>query len=435
MLWLSWPSVLTQILQNAYSIIDGKFLASIGASALAGVGVANQVFMVLMAISNAVMIGATALVARFIGAGDTGEAEYAVRQSLLLTVVTGVAAGGIALAIGYPLMASIVNDPAGYRQAAIYLSMLLIGLVPTFLMLTLTGIYRGLGDMMTPLVAMVVMTILSIGGDYLLIFGIGPFPRMGVAGAGISYIVSRTVAMLIYLLWLPKTHLDKSFRGSWKPSWGWWRRVLNIGTPAFAQGALRTAGSMLYYGILGRTSEGLNALAALTIGLRTEGIAYMPGLGFSIAATSMVGQNLGARKPDRAERGAWAATWLGIITMGVTGLLFVAFARPIASAFTTEKDVIPLAASYLVLNGLTEWALALTMILTGALQGAGETRSPTVVTILSMWFIRLPLTYYLAITLHLASLGAWIAMSGSTLLGGLGMLAVFKTSNWKDREV
>lgn len=433
--WLSLPSVATQILQNAYSIIDGKFLASIGAPALAGVGVANQVFMVLTALANAVMIGATALVARFVGAGDTEEAEHAVRQSLILTAIVAAAMGLVAIATGYPIMRVIVHNADGYQQASIYLSMLLIGLIPTFLMLTLTGIYRGLGDMMTPLIAMGVMTVLSIAGDWLLIFGIGPFPRMGVAGAGISYIVSRTVAMIIYLGWLPRTHLGKSLRGSWRPAWSWWKRVLNIGTPAFAQGILRTVGSMMYYGILGRSSEGLNALAALTIGLRMEGIAFMPGLGFSIAATSMVGQNLGAKKPDRAERGAWAATWLGMLTMGVTGMAFVVFSRQIAGAFTSDVKVIPLAASYLVLNGLTEWALALNMILTGALQGAGETRFPTIVSVVTMWFIRLPLTYYLALTLHMASLGAWIGMSGSTLLSGLGMLLVFRRSSWKDRRI
>lgn len=434
-LWLSWPSVLTQILQNAYSLIDGKFLAKIGPAALGGVGVANQVMMILMALSTAVSIGVTALVARFVGAGETREAEQAVRQSIVLTVIVAVVAGLAALAAGYPIMGWIVHNRDGYHQGTLYLNMLLIGIVPTFLMLSLTGVYRGLGDMVTPLITMGVMTVLSIVGDYVLIFGIGPFPKLGVTGAGISYIVSRTVAMIIFFAWLPRTHLAKCLRGSWRPAWRWWRRVLNVGTPAFVQGVLRTFGSMLYYAILGRTSEGLNALAALTIGLRTEGIAYMPGFGFSVAATSMVGQNLGARKPDRAERGAWAATWLGVATMGLTGLAFVVFGRNIAGFFTTDPKVLPLAASYLLLNGLTEPLLAVSMILTGALQGAGETRLPTAVSIATMWVIRLPLTYYLAITLHLASLGAWIAMSGSTALAGLAALAVFKWSDWKDREV
>jgi len=149
----------------------------------------------------------------------------------------------------------------------------------------------------------------------------------------------------------------------------------------------------------------------------------------------MVGQNLGARKPERAAAGAWASAWQGIGVMGAIGILFIAFAHPIASVFTNDPKVLPLAASYLWVNGISEPFLAIAMILTGALQGAGETRLPTAATIVTLWFIRLPLCYYLTLTLGLGSLGAWIAMSGSTVLAGLATLAVFKLSHWQEIEV
>jgi len=192
---------------------------------------------------------------------------------------------------------------------------------------------------------------------------------------------------------------------------------------------------MTFFGILGRIPEATYAIAALTIGLRTEALAFMPGLAFSVAATSMVGQNLGARQPDRAAQGAWASAWQGIGVMGAIGILFIAFAHPIASVFTNDPKVLPLAASYLWVNGISEPFLAIAMILTGALQGAGETRLPTIATIVTLWFIRLPLCYYLTLTLGLGSFGAWIAMSGSTVLAGLATLLVFKLSHWQEIEV
>ncbi len=434
-LWLSWPSVITMVLQNAYIIIDGVFLGRLSSSALAGVGVANQVMMVLSAVGNAISIGITAIVARLIGAGDRQGAELAVRQSLLLTIAVSAVTGGCGLLAGYRMLGMIVHDKEALRQGTLYMNMLLIGIAPNFLMLSLTGVYRGLGDMITPLVNMGIMTVLSIVGDYALIFGIGPVPAMGVTGAGTAFLISRSVAMLVFFFWLPRTNVKGALRGSWRPHWDSWKRILNIGTPAFFQSTLRSLGSSVYYGMLGGTAQGVSALAALTIGLRSEGLAFMPGFGFSVAATSMVGQNLGAGRPDRAEKGAWAATYLGMIVMGAVGVVFIVFARPLAGMFTQDPHVLPLAAAYLLLNGITEPFLAMSMVLTGALQGAGETRLPTAITIFIMWIVRIPLTYYLAIHLGLQSWGAWAAMSSSSLLGGLAMLVVFKRSRWKEKEI
>lgn len=434
-LWLSLPSVATMILQTANGLIDGVFLGRIGAAALSGVGVANQIMMILLALGTTISVGSTALIARYIGADEPGHAEHAVRQSILLAMIAALVSGLPAFLIAPPLMRSIIHNHEGVRQGLIYLNILLLGVIPYFLMVILTGIYRGLGDMRTPLFTMVAMTVVSLAGDYVLIFGIGPFPKLGIVGAGIATVLSRLVATVLFFTYLPKSHLKGALRGSWRPKWDWLRRILSIGSPAGVQSILRTFASMTYYWILGMTPGSMYALAALTIGLRTEALAFMPGFGFSVAATSMVGQNLGARQPDRAERAAWAATWQGIGIMGAVGLAFILFGHDMASWFTHDPKVLPLAATYLQLNGFSEPFLAIAMILTGALQGAGETRLPSAATIVTMWLVRLPLTYYLAIHLHLAAWGAWAAMSGSSILSGLAMLAVFKMSNWKDREV
>lgn len=433
--WLAWPSIITMILQTGYGLIDALFLGRLGAATLAGLGVANQVLLVLMAFSAAVGVGSTALVARFIGAEDNQSAEEVTKQSILLAIISATISGVLLYAFGPSLIKLMAEKGEGVRLGVIYLDILLAGNVFSFLTVIVTGVYRGLGDVRTPLIATTVATVINVVGDYILIFGIGPFPKLGIAGAAIAVVTSRAVSTAMLLAYLPKTHIPNVLKGSWKPSWKWFARILNIGYPAAVQALLRTGASMTYFGILRRSIDGENALAALTIGLRTEALAFMPGFAFSVAAASMVGQNLGARQPERAEKGAWAATWQGIWIMGGIGLLFVFFSHQIADLFTNDIRVLPLASSYLWVNGLSEPFLALGMILTGALQGAGETRLPTLATILTLWIIRLPLTYLLAITLNFGAFGAWVAMSSSTVFSGLAVLGIFKWTNWSEKEV
>ena len=423
------------LLQTATMLIDAAFVGRLGAAALSAVGLAMQIMLVLMAISAAVSVGTTALIARFVGANEPRNAEEAVRQAILLAVAVSVLSGTLMFFLGPVLIEAMGGRGESLHLGVTYLKVLLLGVTPFYLMFVLSGVFRGIGDVRTPLMIMAVVTVISIVGDYLLIFGIGPFPKLGVMGAAIANATSRTVAAVMFFAYLPRSSLGGAMRGSWRPAWHWFRRILSIGTPVAAQGLLRTGASMAFISILGMTAHATSAIAALTIGIRTEALAFMPGFAFSVAATSMVGQNLGAGQPRRAEQSAWAATWQGIWAMGAVGVLFIVFAHPIASVFTSDPRVLPFAATYLQVNGISEPFLALGMIMTGALQGAGETRLPTAATIVTMWFIRLPLAYYLTISLGFGALGAWIAMSGSTILGGLAAAGIFKWSNWRNIQV
>jgi len=424
------------ILQTAYMLIDGKFVAMLGKEPLGALGLANQVLMLLMAFSNAIGVGSTALVARFIGANEQDDAENAARQSILLAVASAFVSGVLLFLLGPSVIKAMAKEGADIPLGVLYLNIMLAGNLPSFLQVIVLGIYRGMGDMRTPLTATIAATIVNVVGDYLLIFGVGPIPQLGIAGAGMALIISRIVSTIILFVQFPKSQIRGILGGSWRPAWNWFLRILNIGYPVAIQVLLRQGAMMTYFGILSRTIDGQSARAALTIGLRMEGIAFMPGFAFSVAAASMVGQNIGARQPGRAMSAAWAATWQGIGVMGAIGLMFVVFSRPIAWFFADGNPyVTPLAASYLWINGLSEPFLAMGMVLTGALQGAGETRLPTLASILTLWVIRLPLTWLLAITFNMGSVGAWIAMSSSTVLSGLAILAIFKWNKWTQRKV
>jgi len=433
--WLSWPAMITMFLQTMNGMLDGIFVGQLGPAALSGVGLAGQVNMVLMALVMAVSVGTTALVARFIGAGQPRDAEEGVRQSILLGVFGSLVSATVLIGIARPLLRFMGGEGEALHLGLTYLYILMAGVTPFYLLLILTGVFRGMGDMWTPLIVMGVVTVVSIGGDYLLIFGIGPFPTLGVVGAGIATVTSRVVGTLMLLFFLARSPLGRSLRNGWLPEWRWFTRILNIGGPAAVQGLLRTGGSMIYYSILGLTLFPDLAIAALTAGIRTEALAFMLGLAFSTAATSMVGQNLGAGQPVRARQSAWAASWQGIWIMGLAGLGFFILARPIGSLYTHDAQVLSLIVSYLRINAISEPFLALSMILTGAMQGAGATRVPAVATIATMWLVRLPLTYYLTITLGLGATGAWISMSGTSILSGLVMLAIFKWTRWEETSV
>ena len=183
--------------------------------------------------------------------------------------------------------------------------------------------------------------------------------------------------------------------------------------------------------VLARSADATVAVAALTIGLTSESIAFMPGFGFSVAASTLAGQNLGAKRPDRAERAAWISLHQGTIVMVVMGIVFFVFANQFAHIFTHDPAVVRLAVIYLRISALAEPFLALGMILTGALNGAGDTKLPAVAGVITMWGLRLPLAYALAIKCGYGAVGSWWAMALSTIVMGIASWGLFKMGRWK----
>lgn len=432
---LSWPSIISMFLQTAYGYINLYFVGHLGKASVAAVGIANSVLFVQFAALSGVSVGTSALVARFTGAQNMEEANDATRQSIILTVVLTMltAIAGILLA---PFIFHLLGAKADVLPIAIlYLNISLLGGVPVFVLNTVTSAFRAIGDMRTPLYVMVVATVLNVLFDWLLVRGIGPFPRMGAPGTAVSVVISRVVSLVIAYYYLSKSSLANSMKRWWEVHAGWFERILRIGIPAALQGLLRSGNSIIYYWIFGLTASATMNAAALTVGLRAESLAFMPGFAFAMAATALVGQNLGARQPKRASKAAWIATGQGVAVMSLMGLLFFIFAEPFARFFITDPKVIPLIVSYLRINALSEPFLAIAMILTGALQGAGETRWPTIITFLSLYVIRLPLTYWLMVNLKFDVSSAWWLMATSTVIGGIMTALVFFNGKWQETEV
>ena len=432
---LAWPSVLTMLLQTFNSFLDRFFVGHLGSDALAAVGVGGQFMFLLFSVGMSISVGTSALVARFAGAKETDQAKLAANQSLWI----GVIAALLSLAVVWPLRHLVIGWMGVNAHAAElcvrYLSLTLLGIPALFVMLILSSVFRGLGDTVTPLRVMIGVNVIHLGGDYLLIFGNFGFPKMGLIGGALALVTSQLIGAVLYFWFLQRsplrgfgtrlTHLDV----------GWAKRILNIGLPAAGQNLSRVLSLMVFTGVLARSPQATAAVAALTIGLTSESVAFMPGFAFSMAAGTLTGQNLGAGDPERAERAAWVSLQQGLGVMIVMGAVFFVLARPFAHIFTHDPQVVPLTVAYLRIAAISEPFLALGMILTGALNGAGDTKAPAWTGIATMWGVRLPLAWLLIYGVGFGATGAWWAMSVSTALNGLVALALFKWGRWKHAVV
>lgn len=446
-LMLAYPSVATMLLQTTNGFLDRFFVGHLeaGPEAQAAVTVSNSLMFALMAAGMAISVGTTALVARSIGEGDIERAKKATEQSLILTILLSMVIAIPMWLLRMPILEAFGLKEAARELAAQYLGITILGMPTLFAMLTMNGAFRGMGDTVRPFYVTLGANLVHAALNWLLIFGNWGFPKMGLPGGATALAISQAVSTLLYVVFLRRSLLA-GVRFFSPMDWEWTQRIAKIGLPAAGQQIVRV-GSMLTLQILvARMGGGDAAVAALGVGLVSESIAFMPGFGYSIAASAFVGQNLGANQPKRANAGAWAATWQALAIMSAMGVLFWVCAEPFARFFIPHLDgesatraaqvesTVALTAMYLRAAAWSEPFMALGMVLTGALQGAGETVSPTLITIVTMLFLRVPLAYFLMSSGH-GTEGAWWAMSISTMVQGLATAFLFRQGSWQRTRV
>lgn len=431
-LGLALPAMMENILQVFLGIIDMIFIARLGTEAVAGVGMTNLLMNIYIAIFTALGVGTTAVVSRNIGARKKRAAELAVEQSVYSTLLIGLLLGLMTLIFASDLMSIVGAEERVISSALPYFQSVAIPSVFLALMLVLSSALRGAGDTKTPMKVTLVINILNVVLDYILIFGLLGFSGLGILGAGLATSISRFIGVLIllYALILKKGPLDTVFKHGLIIKEKMIKSIWVIGLPAALERLVMRFGQVVYSAMI--IKLGTEAYAAHNIAGSIESLSYMPGYGFAIAASTLVGQNLGANNPERAQKMGIISTWLGIGFMVSIGLLFFIFARPLGLLYTQEEIVLQQVVSVLKIIALVQPALCLTLVITAALQGAGDTKFPMYSTILGIWGIRVGGVYLLGIVFKLGLFGVWLAVACDLVFRGFLLLCRFKKGKWKE---
>ncbi|MEO7135745.1 MAG: MATE family efflux transporter [Vicinamibacterales bacterium] len=431
---LSVPMVLEMTMESLFAVVDVFFVSRVSAEAVATVGVTESMLTIVYTVAMGLGIGATAVVARRIGEKDDEGAVQAAAQSIALGTFVSVGVGIAGLLYAEPLLRLMGATPSMIESSLGYSQVMFAGNATVTLLFLVNAIFRGAGD---PAIAMRMLGIsnaINIVLDPLLIFGLGPIPAMGVTGAAIATNIGRGTAVIVQLWVLSsgrsRIHL-KARHLVLVPSV--MLNVCRLSGSGFLQILIDTSS---YIGLVRVISTfGSDALAGYTIGIRMVIFAVLPAWGLSNAAATMVGQALGASKPDRAEEAVWTAGKYNAIVLGLVGALFVAFAPQIAAIYTSDPAVASYATSCLriVSTGFVFFAYGL--VFTQSFNGAGDTWTPTWINLGCFWFWQIPLAWFLAIYLGMGPQGVFIAMTVafSTLAVVSGV--IFKQGWWKQSAV
>ncbi len=431
---LSVPMVLEMAMESLFAVVDVFFVSRVSADAVATVGVTESMLTIVYTVALGLGIGATAVVARRIGEKDEEGAAQAAAQSIALGIIVALAVGALGALNAERLMRAMGATPAMIESSLGYTQVMFAGNVTVTLLFLINAIFRGAGDPAIAMRMLWVANAINIVLDPLLIFGWGPIPAMGVTGAAIATNIGRGTAVVTQLWMLSSGRSRVHLRGrhvELVPAVMW--NVCRLSGVGFLQVLIDTSS---YIGLVRIIATfGSDVLAGYTIGIRTVIFAILPAWGLSNAAATMVGQALGARKPDRAEEAVWTAGKYNAIVLGVVSVFFVVFAPAIVSIYTTDPNVAPSATACLriVSTGFVFFAYGL--VFTQSFNGAGDTWTPTWINLGCFWVWQIPLAWLLAIRLEMGPNGVFIAMTVafSTLAVVSGV--IFRRGWWKTREV
>ena len=442
---LAWPAVALNSLQVVNSLLDRAFIGHLEPAALTAHGASINVVFLTISLSMTLATSATALVSRAYGANRSADVRIATQRCLSVSMLAGFLIAALTLA-GAPLAAVFLLPSADKEAIALATRFLIVfaaGLPAWFVIQSLAGSLRGIGDTKSPMVISGMQILLHIGLNYILIFppthtsfGVTiPGFALGLVGAATALAVSAWVAAIAYMAHVGRTPLGDAWRLG-IPSRNWVVRILRIALPAATMAVLRVGSLTAFTLVLKQVANGSVAIAALSIGFAIEGIMFMPAFGLSVSAAALVGQSLGMGRPERAERLGWTASHHAALVIGVLVVPLFLGAPWITHTLLGGKEAMAAEAALLIRTlCVTEVFFGYAMVLIGAMQGAGDTKSPMWITLFALWGLRVPLAFVLALPLGLGSFGAWLAMSISQLVQGSLAMAAFKRGRWKTMEV
>ncbi|TPN87519.1 MATE family efflux transporter [Aquimarina algicola] len=431
---LSVPMVLEMMMESVFFLVDAYFVSSLGANAIATVGLTESVLTLVYAVAIGLSMGVTAIVARRVGEQDITGASQAAIQSILLGIVLALGISAIGILFPKEILSMMGAEAdlieSGYR----YTQVLLGGNVTIMLLFLINAVFRGAGDASVAMRVLIFSNVLNIILDPIFIFGIGPVPAFGVEGAAIATTIGRGSAVIFQLLilfygWskIKVTLRDFVFRIEIMMN------LIKVSLGGIGQFIIGTSSWVFLMRIM--AEFGSEVLAGYTIAIRVLMFTLMPSWGMSNAAATLVGQNLGASKPDRAEKSVWKTGKYNAYFMVAVSLFYLIFAELIIQIFSEEPKIIEYGALSLRVIAAGYVFYAYGMVIIQSFNGAGDTRTPTIINFFCFWIFQLPFAYFAALVLDWGAMGVFLAITAAEILIAVIGIIWFKKGKWKEVKV
>ena len=432
---LALPVALENVLHMAVFIVDIIMIGRLGTAPVAAVGLAGALSFVIAMIFTALNVGTTALVARSFGAKQKAEAREVAGQSILISLVFGLTISPFIFYFADNILILMSAEEEVVALGSSYLKIVLSFFIFRLVVLTGTSIFRGAGDTLTPMIITLIMNCVNILFNWLLIFGIWIFPHMEVVGAAWATSIAYTVGavLIFHKLLSRKSILTISFRNIIDVNKSIIKRILRVSLPAALDASLTQMGYLFLIKIIAML--GTVALAAHQIAIRIEALSFMLGFALAVATATIVGQSLGAGKPELARLSMKKNCQIALAMMGFFAFIFLVFAKPMAMVFHPEQDVLALATYCVMIAALEQPALAIYMVYSGGLRGAGDTLSPMIITIVGTLCFHLPVAYVFGIVLEWGLPGIWFGAALGWILRAIAVYILFRRGRWRRIKV
>ena len=431
---LSIPMILEMMMESIFAIVDIAYVSQVSVNAVATIGLTESVITLVYAIAIGLSMAATAVVARRIGEKDINGARQTAVQAILLGVLVSVIIGIVGLLYAKEILALMGGEPDLIEEGYGYTQLLIGGNIVIVLLFLINAIFRGAGDASVAMWTLVLSNGLNIILDPIFIFGLGPIPEFGVMGAAIATNIGRGTAVIFQLGILffgwSKIRLrlqDVVLRFKIMIN------LINVSLGGIAQFLIGTSSWVFLMRIM--SEFGSEVLAGYTIAIRVMMFTFMPAWGMSNAAATLVGQNLGAKKPDRAERSVWVTGKYNAVFMFSVSILYFIFATEIIGLFNQTPEVVQNGALCLQVVAAGYLFYAYGMVISQAFNGAGDTRTPTKINFIAFWVFQLPFAYLAAMTFDLGALGVFLAITLAEVLLSVIAMVWFRKGHWKKIEV
>jgi len=435
LLTLSIPIIFASLLQTAYQLTDTFWVGRLGTAAVAAVSISFPIIFLIISLGSGLAIAGTILVAQYKGKEDKKAVDHITSQTIVMVVNISI----VLATIGYFLSPYIIRlmgtDANVYTSAVSYIQISFIGMIFMFTFMVFQSLMRGVGDVKTPVYIVFGTVLLNLILDPVFIFGYGIIPGYGVAGAAMATIGTQGIAAIIGIILLIRgKHEIQLHLTDLKPDFPLIKKMFMIGFPASIEQSARALGMTVMTFLV--ASFGTLTLAAYGIGIRILSFIIIPTFGLSMATSTLVGQNIGAGKTDRAEKIVKLSSLIGFIGLTIIGAITFLFAKQIVTFFIPGETATIQASSYFIkIMAFTFGFIGIQMSINGAFRGSGSTMISMLLSIISLWVLRFPLAFFLSNYTYLEEIGIWIAFPAANIIAAIITVVWFRKGTWKQKKI